>query len=39
MECSDSGICNIVEYAKEVTNNKIVLGIIGSFHLFEVFKK
>lgn len=34
--CSHSGICNIVEYAKEVCNNDKVLGIIGGFHLFEV---
>jgi len=34
--CSHSGICNIVEYAKEVCNDNRVLGIIGGFHLFEV---
>lgn len=34
--CSHSGICNIVEYAKRVCNEKRVLGIIGGFHLFEV---
>lgn len=34
--CSHSGICNIVEYAKEVTKDNRVLGIIGGFHLFEV---
>ena len=33
--CSHSGICNIVEYAKEVCNDNRVLGIIGGFHLFE----
>jgi 7,8-dihydropterin-6-yl-methyl-4-(beta-D-ribofuranosyl)aminobenzene 5'-phosphate synthase len=34
--CSHSGICNIVEYAKEVSKEDRVLGIIGGFHLFEV---
>lgn len=34
--CSHSGICNIVEYAKKVCNEKRVLGIIGGFHLFEL---
>lgn len=34
--CSHSGICNIVEYAKQVCNDNRVLGIIGGFHLFEV---
>ncbi|WP_026888934.1 MBL fold metallo-hydrolase [Clostridium beijerinckii] len=34
--CSHSGICNIVEYAKQVCNDTRVLGIIGGFHLFEV---
>ena len=34
--CSHSGICNIVEYAKQVCGDNRVLGIIGGFHLFEV---
>ena len=34
--CSHSGICNIIEYAKEVSKEDRVLGIIGGFHLFEV---
>ncbi|MDP4146736.1 MAG: MBL fold metallo-hydrolase [Bacillota bacterium] len=34
--CSHSGICNIVEYAKQVCNDNRVLGIIGGFHLFKV---
>jgi len=34
--CSHSGICNIIEYAKEVCKDNRVLGIIGGFHLFEV---
>lgn len=34
--CSHSGICNIIEYAKKVTNDERVLGIIGGLHLFKV---
>jgi 7,8-dihydropterin-6-yl-methyl-4-(beta-D-ribofuranosyl)aminobenzene 5'-phosphate synthase len=34
--CSHSGICNIIEYAKKVTEDDRVLGVIGGFHLFEV---
>jgi 7,8-dihydropterin-6-yl-methyl-4-(beta-D-ribofuranosyl)aminobenzene 5'-phosphate synthase len=34
--CSHSGICNIAEYAKKVTGENRILGIIGGFHLFEV---
>lgn len=34
--CSHSGICNIIEYAKKVTGQSRVLGVIGGFHLFEV---
>ena len=34
--CSHSGICNIIEYAKQVCKDNRVLGIIGGFHLFEV---
>jgi 7,8-dihydropterin-6-yl-methyl-4-(beta-D-ribofuranosyl)aminobenzene 5'-phosphate synthase len=34
--CSHSGICNIVEYAKEVCKENRILGIIGGFHLFEI---
>ena len=37
--CSHSGICNIVEYAKKVSEDNRVLGIIGGFHLFEVSEK
>lgn len=37
--CSHSGICNIVEYAKEVCKENRVAGIIGGFHLFEVSKE
>lgn len=34
--CSHSGICNIVEQAKKITNNSKVLAVIGGFHLREV---
>lgn len=34
--CSHSGICNIIEYAKQVCKDTRVLGVIGGFHLFEV---
>lgn len=34
--CSHSGICNIIEYAKQVCNEERVIGVIGGFHLFEV---
>lgn len=34
--CSHSGICNIIEYAKAVTGENRVGGVIGGFHLFEV---
>lgn len=37
--CSHSGICNIIEYAKEVCNDNRVLGIIGGLHLFEVTER
>jgi len=31
--CSHSGICNIVEYAKKLTNKNHILGILGGFHI------
>jgi 7,8-dihydropterin-6-yl-methyl-4-(beta-D-ribofuranosyl)aminobenzene 5'-phosphate synthase len=31
--CSHAGICNIVEYAKEVCGDERVVDIIGGFHL------
>ncbi len=37
--CSHSGICNIIEYAKQVCNEQRLLGIIGGFHLFDVNEK
>lgn len=33
--CSHSGICNIVEYAKQVCGEERILGVLGGFHLFE----
>lgn len=33
--CSHSGICNIMEYAKQVTGETRIAGIIGGFHLLE----
>lgn len=36
--CSHSGICNICEYAKEITNQKLY-AVLGGFHLFENDKK
>ena len=33
--CSHSGICSIIEYAKQVCHEERVLGVIGGFHLFE----
>lgn len=32
--CSHSGICNIIEYAKEVCDENKVYGVLGGFHLF-----
>jgi len=32
--CSHSGICNIIEYAKEVTKENKIFAVIGGFHLF-----
>jgi len=31
--CSHSGICNIIEYAKEVCETDKVYGVLGGFHL------
>jgi 7,8-dihydropterin-6-yl-methyl-4-(beta-D-ribofuranosyl)aminobenzene 5'-phosphate synthase len=36
--CSHSGICNIVEYAREVCREERVIEIIGGFHLMELKK-
>ncbi|MBI9102488.1 MAG: MBL fold metallo-hydrolase [Spirochaetales bacterium] len=37
--CSHAGICNIIEYAKEVCEEERVLGVIGGFHLFDVTER
>jgi len=34
--CSHSGICNIIEYAKQVCNEERIYGVIGGFHLFDI---
>jgi 7,8-dihydropterin-6-yl-methyl-4-(beta-D-ribofuranosyl)aminobenzene 5'-phosphate synthase len=34
--CSHSGICNIVEHAREVCRDERVIDIIGGFHLMEL---
>ena len=33
--CSHSGICNIIEYAKEVCNENKIAVVMGGFHLFD----
>lgn len=33
--CSHSGICNIIEYAKQVCKENRIYGVIGGFHLFD----
>ena len=33
--CSHSGICNIIEYAKEITKENRIVDIIGGFHLLD----
>lgn len=37
--CSHSGICNILEYAKQVSKDNRVLGVIGGFHLFHLSER
>ena len=37
--CAHSGICNMVSYAQELTNQKCVQAVIGGFHLMSVCKK
>lgn len=34
--CSHSGICNIIEYVKQVCEDNRIIGVIGGFHLFEI---
>jgi 7,8-dihydropterin-6-yl-methyl-4-(beta-D-ribofuranosyl)aminobenzene 5'-phosphate synthase len=33
--CAHAGVCNTVAYAKAVTRQARVLGVLGGFHLFE----
>lgn len=33
--CAHSGICNIIEYAKEVCGVSQVVDVIGGFHLLD----
>lgn len=33
--CAHAGVCNTVAYAKQVTKQDRVLGVLGGFHLFE----
>ena len=32
--CAHSGICNTIEYAKQVTGEDRIAGVLGGFHLF-----
>ena len=34
--CAHAGVCNTVAYAKEVTGQARILGVLGGFHLFKV---
>lgn len=34
--CSHSGICNIISYAKKITGEGKIAGILGGFHLFDI---
>ncbi|NCB06413.1 MAG: MBL fold metallo-hydrolase, partial [Clostridia bacterium] len=33
--CAHAGVCNTVSYAKQVTGQERVCGVLGGFHLFE----
>lgn len=37
--CSHSGICNISEYAKKITECERIIGILGGFHIFKESEK
>lgn len=37
--CSHSGICSIIQYAKEITGCSQIAGVIGGFHLLEKNEK
>lgn len=34
--CSHSGICNIIEHAKNICNEDKIVGVIGGFHLLDI---
>ncbi len=34
--CSHSGICNIIEHAKNICNVDKIAGVIGGFHLLDI---
>ena len=34
--CSHSGICNIIEYAKRVSGEQRIAGVLGGFHIIDV---
>ncbi len=34
--CAHSGICNIIDYAKKVTRDQRISGLIGGLHLFDL---
>lgn len=37
--CSHAGICNIIEYAKQICDDNRIVDIIGGFHLLNPSKK
>lgn len=37
--CSHSGVCNIIEYAKEICGDERVIDVIGGFHLLNPSKE
>lgn len=37
--CSHSGICNIVDYARDLCDTHMILDVIGGFHLFKEEKE
>ncbi len=37
--CSHSGICNIIEYAKQVCRENKIIGVLGGFHLLSASDK
>jgi 7,8-dihydropterin-6-yl-methyl-4-(beta-D-ribofuranosyl)aminobenzene 5'-phosphate synthase len=33
--CSHAGICNIIDYAREVCQESRIIGVVGGFHVFK----